>query len=64
MTYKTKIVSSRIPERQVELFQDLAKDTGINISELKRRMYDFCFQERVINEIIPSMSGNIQINVR
>lgn len=58
------MVSYRIPERYVDNFQNLAKETGITVSELKRRMYDFCFQEKILNEMLPSLSGSIQIHGR
>jgi len=33
--------------------------TGLNLSELTRRLFDYCLQEHRLNDIVPSMSGKM-----
>lgn len=48
--------------RQVATFESLRDHTGITVSELMRRMFDYCFQESVMNQIVPCMSGQLKTN--
>ncbi len=50
-----------LPTRQKEEFQNLSNETGEPIAELMRRMFDYCFQERVLNELVPAMSGSLGV---
>lgn len=51
-----------IPERQWEHLSNISTQTEIKISELMRRILDYGLKQQVLNEIIPSMSGQIKIN--
>jgi truncated hemoglobin YjbI len=50
-----------IPDRQMEMFRDISKQSELNVSELMRRFYDFCLQQHNLNQILPSMSGTIKV---
>ncbi len=50
-----------VPERHVEQFRSLARQTEIPVAELMRRMFDFCLQKEVLDRIMPSMSGQISL---
>ena len=52
----------RMPECQEEMLENLLRQTGLTFSEYARRLFDYGFQERVLNETIPSMSGQLQVN--
>lgn len=54
--------SFRIPDPQQEALNWLSDKTDLSFSELMRRWIDYGLQETVLNEVIPSMSGNLQIN--
>ncbi len=51
-----------VPERHVEQFRSLARQTEIPVAELMRRMFDFCLKPDVINVIVPSMSGQVRLD--
>lgn len=51
-------VNSYIPDRQGVELQSLRERSGLSLSEIIRRLIDYGLQERVLNEIVPSMSGS------
>lgn len=55
-------VNSYLPDRQGESLQKLKDLTGLSISEFTRRLFDYGLQEKVLDEIIPTMSGQLQLN--
>jgi hypothetical protein len=61
---RSKQYSHWIPDRQMDAFRDLQLQTGVTVSETMRRMYDFCFSEPVMNQLFPSMSGQIRLGVK
>ena len=48
-------------ERRMEALRRVSSQAGLTMSELLRRMMDHCFQERVVNELVPAMSGTIVV---
>lgn len=54
----------KIPDHQEGDLCWIRDYTGLTISEFTRRLYDYAFQERVLNEVIPSMSGRLHIETR
>jgi hypothetical protein len=57
-----RLSSHYLYERQLEGLQSLKLQTDINSSEWLRKMIDYCFQERVLNELAPFFSGFISVN--
>lgn len=53
-----------IPDHQEKGLYWIRDYAGLTISEFTRRLYDYAFQERVLNEVIPSMSGSLKIDQR
>jgi hypothetical protein len=49
---------------QGEAIISLKEQSGLNLSELTRRMFDYCLQEHRLNELIPSMSGRMLKDVK
>lgn len=50
-----------LTERQFENLKQLSEFTGIAVSELVRRFIDHSAQSKVLDEIIPFLSGQIKI---
>lgn len=48
-------------ERHDRVLHQLSAQTGTSMSEWVRRMLDYCTQPRVLNEMVPCLSGQIQI---
>ena len=48
-----------LPERQVDCLNGLKSQLDISASELVRRMIDRCCQEQQLNEMFPTMSGQL-----
>lgn len=44
------------PDRKAFL-RDTAEDAGVTMSEMLRRMLDHCRQPRVLDELLPHLSG-------
>jgi len=53
-----------IPDWQSDQFRQLKEQTGLTMNEIHRRAMDYIFRPHVMNELIPSFSGNIQIERR
>lgn len=60
MSGRSKQYSHWIPDQQMARLRSVSTETGITVSELMRRMYDYCLQGKVLNELVPAMSGQIQ----
>ncbi len=39
--------------------QSVSEQTELTTAELLRRAFDYVFQDKILNEIVPSMSGQI-----
>lgn len=50
-----------IPMRQQDAIRDLHEQTGLGMSELVRRMFDFCLSQPTLNQLVPNMSGQIHV---
>ncbi len=48
-------------DHQAASFRQLKVETGYPVAEIMRRMFDHCFQDKVLNAIFPSMSGRISV---
>lgn len=55
------ITSLKITDWQQQSFDRLHGQTGLTKSELMRRMFDYCLQEFVINQLVPTMSGSLTV---
>lgn len=55
-------LNSYIPDRQGQELQSLKERSGLSLSELIRRILDNSLREHVLNDIIPPMSGHLNIN--
>lgn len=53
--------NQRMPERQIDALRALREQTGLSVSELIRRMFDYCIRDHVFNEIVPAMSGQVSV---
>lgn len=50
-----------LSDHQSEYLHYLKDYTGMTMNELSRRMHDFCLRPHILNEIIPTYSGSIQL---
>ena len=50
-----------IPDRFARTFESLARQTDLSQAELMRRMWDYCFQPHVLNQLIPCLSGRLVV---
>ncbi len=50
-----------LADRHSERLRDLSEVTQLSQAELLRRMMDQCFQEKVLNELVPAMSGQLSL---
>lgn len=53
-----------LPERQDAGLRSVAEQTGLSYSELLRRMVDNCLQSQTLNQLVPSMSGKIHLELQ
>jgi hypothetical protein len=51
--------TQRLADRQIVSLEKLRDQAGISVSELMRRMIDYCLQEEEINHIVPCLSGRL-----
>lgn len=52
------------PERQKQQLLEAKEQTGLSLSELLRRMMDHCLTTGVMNELVPSMSGRLEVRAQ
>ena len=52
-----------MPERYKDILRVLADTTGLPESEILRRMIDFCSDHRVVDELVPTVSGSVRLSV-
>lgn len=50
----------QVPDRHRDKMETLQSQTGLTLSELMRRMFDYCLQPQVLNMLVPCMSGQMQ----
>jgi len=51
-----------LPDRQIDAIKTIVQKTDISsTAEMLRRMIDHCLQSRVLDEIVPSMSGRLNL---
>lgn len=48
-----------MPQRQDDALRGLESVTGLNKSDLVRRMMDHCTQPQVLNAMFPNLSGHM-----
>ncbi len=48
-----------MPDRQWETYQTVSDRVGVSTAELIRRILEYGAQERVLNEVVPTMSGRL-----
>ena len=46
---------------EVSKLRLLSERTEFTLSDWLRRMIDYCLQDRVLNELLPSMSGSVSV---
>ena len=51
--------NTKLPDHQENAIKRLKEQVGLTYSELVRRMFDYSLRPQVLNEIIPSMSGQL-----
>jgi hypothetical protein len=56
-------VNLTFDSRHCQALQDLSRQTGDSQSAWLRQMIDYCYRPNVLNEMVPHMSGRIQIGV-
>lgn len=50
-------------DRQGDYLQRMKQNTGIGISEYLRRLLDYSIREEIVNELVPAMSGQLQVYI-
>ena len=50
-----------VSDRQMGMLREVSEQTSLSVSEVMRRMYDHCLQPVVLNQLVPSMSGQINV---
>ena len=53
-----------LPEHRIEHLQALSLQTGISAAEVVRRTLDFALQETVLNQLVPTMSGQLVLQIK
>lgn len=49
-------------ERQMSDLRELSTITELSMSELLRRMVDYCVRTEAMDRVVPCMSGRLQVN--
>ncbi len=62
MADRTPRLIVTMPDRQRDGLRVVSVETGLSVAEILRRMVDFCFRDEVLNQLVPCMSG--QVNIR
>ncbi len=59
--YKLNI---QILDRQADALKSVTRQTNLGLAEFVRRCLDHCLQERVLNQLVPALSGQLQLQNR
>jgi hypothetical protein len=51
-----------LPARHIDLLCSLSEQTGLAEADWIRRALDYIAQEKVLNEIVPGMSGGFKLD--
>ncbi len=54
-------VNTYLPDRLEVNLKNVLDQTQLGTSDMLRRMIDYCLQQQRMNDIVPSMSGQIKI---
>lgn len=60
--HKVSRIEVRASPHQKIMLDDIARQAGIGVSELIRRMLDFCAKPTNLNELFPCLSGSINVS--
>mgnify|MGYP001558573839 CR=1 FL=1 len=52
-----------LPQHQ-KAIQNLSQQTGDSQSNWLRRMIDYCYRTEVLNQMVPYLSGQLQVGVK
>ncbi len=50
-----------LPAYQTQALRELRQRTDLSVAEWMRKMIDHCLQPKVLNELLPPMSGHLSI---
>lgn len=53
-----------LPTQQKQMLISVSEQTGLSYAEWLRKMIPYCMQSSVLNELMPSMSGYIKVEVK
>lgn len=53
-----------LPEHQTQAFNRLSEQTKLSVAELMRRIFDQALNAEALNNLVPAMSGQLQLAER